>query len=218
MAQDELFGLRWVVRVHVIFSLLVVLVAMVKLKVRSCSYPLQWVRQHRRLEWVKLCAAMAKRGLVYSQLSLGALRSLLLVISQLHAMHVRAKSCGPSNSTPSDDEGGLPDRGEAEKTVQRIEEEMLDLVLMLSTLQRDHLVEWRGLLHDSTASPGNDADIDQCAHHHVPPSEDDDARRLLERSLKQVVAFSSDARLCARAQPALTEAAGTSAQLLASTI
>ncbi|ELR24591.1 uncharacterized protein ACA1_171750 [Acanthamoeba castellanii str. Neff] len=169
LAQDELFGRRWL-----------------------------WNRQHRRLEWVDLCGRMAKLGIVPVRLSVDALRSLLLAIRHLHELLLRAKGREASAvATPTDDEGGLPGRGEVEVRIQRIEEETLDLVLVLLALHRGHVAAWKHLMTTNR------------------PDQAGETRRSLEASLRYMTTLAQDPRFCDRAQPVLVEATQLSSPLLA---
>lgn len=147
-----------------------------------------------------MCGRMTELGIVPVRLSVDALRSLLLAIRHLHELHLCAKGREASAvATPTDDEGGLPGRGEVEVRIQRIEEETLDLVLVLLALQKGHVAAWKHLM--TTNQP------DQAAA--------EETRRSLEASLAYMTTLAQDPRFCARAQPVLDEAAQLSSQLVA---
>jgi hypothetical protein len=141
---------------------------------------------------------MAKLGIVPVRLSVDALRSLLLAIRHLHELLLRAKGRAASAvATPTDDEGGLPGRGEVEVRIQRIEEETLDLVLVLLALHRGHVAAWKHLMTTNQ------------------PDQAGETRRSLEASLRYMTTLAQDPRFCDRAQPVLVEATQLSSPLLA---
>ncbi len=144
---------------------------------------------------------MTELGIVPVRLSVDALRSLLLAIRHLHELLLRAKGREASALvTPTDDEGGLPGRGEVEVRIQRIEEETLDLVLVLLALQKGHVAAWKHLM--TTNQPDQAAAAGE-------------TRRSLEASLAYMTTLAQDPRFCARAQPVLAEATQLSSQLVA---
>jgi hypothetical protein len=140
------------------------------------------------------------------RLGIAAFRSLLLNITQLHRLYLksRTKKALDEAAPTYGNERGMPERAQAEKEIQLIEEETLDLVNVLDALLAAHATEWEKLFVPKERGSLVDGN-------------DEEQLLMLEACLGGLVMLTKAGldRFSARLRPKLAELTERSARLLA---